>query len=76
MPFPYVLALHQAPTDGREHPGFHFHAELHPPLRKPNLRKYLAGPEIGAGSFLMDATPEDKATELRAISSTHYARSQ
>jgi len=67
IPFPYVLALHQAPTDGREHQGFHFHAELHPPLRKPNLRKYLAGPEIGAGMFLSDAAPEDKAAELRAV---------
>ena len=70
--FPYVLALHQAPTDGKPHPGFHFHAELHPPLRKPGLRKYLAGPEIGAGAFLSDAAPEDKAGELRAVSATHY----
>jgi UDPglucose--hexose-1-phosphate uridylyltransferase len=50
MSFPYVMPLHQAPTDGSEYRGFHFHVELHPPLRKPNLLKYLAGPEIG-GSF-------------------------
>jgi UDPglucose--hexose-1-phosphate uridylyltransferase len=70
--FPYVLALHQAPTDGRPHPAFHFHAELHPPLRKPGLKKFLAGPEIGAGSFLSDAAPEDKARELLAVSGEHY----
>jgi UDPglucose--hexose-1-phosphate uridylyltransferase len=72
MPFPYVMALHQAPTDGRAHPGFHFHIELHPPLRKPNLLKYLAGPEIGGGSFLSDTAPEDKAAELRAAPAVHY----
>ena len=72
MPFPYVMALHQAPTDGRSHPGFHFHAEFHPPLRKPNLLKYLAGPEIGGGSFLSDTAPEDKAAELRNQSPVHY----
>jgi UDPglucose--hexose-1-phosphate uridylyltransferase len=70
--FPYVMALHQAPTDGRAHEGFHFHIEFHPPLRKPNLLKYLAGPEIGGGSFLSDTSPEDKAAELRAVSSVHY----
>jgi UDPglucose--hexose-1-phosphate uridylyltransferase len=72
MTFPYVMALHQAPTDGRVHEGFHFHIEFHPPLRKPNLLKYLAGPEIGGGSFLSDTSPEDKAAELRAVSSVHY----
>jgi UDPglucose--hexose-1-phosphate uridylyltransferase len=67
IPFPYVMALHQAPTDGGSYPGFHFHIELHPPLRKPGLLKYLAGPEIGGGSFLSDTSPEDKAAELRAV---------
>lgn len=72
MPFPYVMVLHQAPTDGRASPGFHFHVELHPPLRKPGLLKYLAGPEIGGGNFLNDTAPEEKAAELRAVSAVHY----
>ncbi|NUQ62502.1 MAG: galactose-1-phosphate uridylyltransferase [Pirellulales bacterium] len=72
MPFPYVMALHQAPTDGRDHDGFHFHIEFHPPLRKPNLLKYLAGPEIGGGSFLSDTSPEEKAAELLAQPLIHY----
>ena len=72
MPFPYVMALHQAPLDGADHRGFHFHIEIHTPLRKPGLLKYLAGPEIGGGNFLNDTAPEDKAAELRATSSTHY----
>jgi UDPglucose--hexose-1-phosphate uridylyltransferase len=72
MSFPYVMVLHQAPTDGSDHRGFHFHVELHPPLRKPNLLKYLAGPEIGGGSFLSDTVPEEKAAELKAAPEVHY----
>lgn len=72
MPFPYVMVLHQAPTDGSPSPGFHFHIQIHPPLRKPGLLKYLAGPEIGGGNFLNDAAPEDKAAELQAVSNVHY----
>jgi UDPglucose--hexose-1-phosphate uridylyltransferase len=76
MSFPYVLALHQAPTDGRCYDGFHFHIEIHPPLRQPNLLKYLAGPEIGGGNFLSDTAPEDKAKELRAQPVAHFKQAR
>jgi UDPglucose--hexose-1-phosphate uridylyltransferase len=72
MPFPYVMPLHQAPTNGGDYSGFHFHIEFHPPLRKPNLLKYLAGPEIGGGNFLSDTLAEEKAAELRAQPDVHY----
>jgi UDPglucose--hexose-1-phosphate uridylyltransferase len=75
MSFPYVLVLHQAPTDGKHAEGFHFHIEFHPPLRTPSLLKYLAGPEIGGGSFLSDTSPEQKAAELRAVAGVHYKKS-
>jgi len=71
LSFPYVMALHQAPVTGDTR-GFHFHVELHPPLRKPDLLKYLAGPEIGGGSFLSDTSPEEKAAELRSQPERHY----
>ena len=74
IPSPYVMPLHQAPTDGGDYRGFHFHIEFHPPLRRPNLLKYLAGPEIGGGNFLSDTSPEEKAAELRAASEVHYKR--
>jgi UDPglucose--hexose-1-phosphate uridylyltransferase len=72
MPFPYVMVLHQAPVGGLASRGFHFHIELHPPLRKPGLLKYLAGPEIGGGNFLNDTSPEHKAAELQALPTVHY----
>jgi UDPglucose--hexose-1-phosphate uridylyltransferase len=71
MPFPYVMALHQAPVKGDVR-GFHFHIEFHPPLRRPNLLKYLAGPEIGGGNFLSDTSPEEKAAELIDAGGPHY----
>jgi UDPglucose--hexose-1-phosphate uridylyltransferase len=61
---PYVLAVHQAPVG--DHPHYPFHLELHPPLRAPGLRKYLAGPEVGGGSMTNESDPDQKAEELRA----------
>jgi UDPglucose--hexose-1-phosphate uridylyltransferase len=72
MPFPYVMTLHHSPSTSAPDPTFHFHIEFHPPLRKPNLLKYLAGPEIGGGNFLSDTWPEEKAEELRSVSGVHY----
>ena len=66
-PFPYLMAWYQAPTDGRPHPEAHLHAEIYPPYRTRDRLKYLAGTEIAAGWFAMDALPEDKARELQAL---------
>jgi UDPglucose--hexose-1-phosphate uridylyltransferase len=75
-PFPYVMCLHQAPTDGGDYRSHHFHIQLHPPMRKPSLLKYLAGPEVGAGGFISDTSPEEKAQELRAVAGVHYKASR
>lgn len=70
--FPYVMTLHQAPSDGSDTRDFHFFVGFLPPLRRPHTVKYLAGPEIGGGNFLSDTSPEDKAAELRAQSTVHF----
>jgi UDPglucose--hexose-1-phosphate uridylyltransferase len=70
--FPYVMPLHQAPSDGGDYRAFHAFIAFHPPLRRPQVLKYLAGPEIGGGNFLSDTLPEDKAAELRAVPTVHY----
>lgn len=67
MSFPYVMAIHQRPTDGGTYDHYHFHIEFYPPLRSRNRLKYLAGSEIGAGMFINDTLPEEKAGELRAL---------
>jgi UDPglucose--hexose-1-phosphate uridylyltransferase len=66
-PFPYIMAIHQAPTDDALHPEAHVHVEFSPALRMPNRLKYLAGSETGAGVFTADTLPEVKAAELRAV---------
>jgi UDPglucose--hexose-1-phosphate uridylyltransferase len=72
MPMPYVMAIHQAPTDDEDYSAYPFHLEFHPPLRKPDTLKYLAGPEIGGGSITNESNPDEKAAELKAVSSVHY----
>ncbi len=72
-PFPYVMALHQAPTmtalraDAAGVPAGqgHLHVEFYPPLRTAEKLKYLAGSEQGAGTFISDTLPEESAAELR-----------
>lgn len=65
-PLPYVMAMHQRPPGrgGRHH---HFHVEFYPPNRSRDKLKYLAGSELGAGAFILDAKAEDTAAELRAV---------
>ncbi len=62
---PYMMLLHQRPSDGRRHPYFHFHVEFLPPHRTATKLKYLAGCESGAGTFINDTLAEEKAAELR-----------
>jgi UDPglucose--hexose-1-phosphate uridylyltransferase len=65
--FPYLMAWYQAPTDGQAHPESHLHAQLWPPYRTRDRLKYLAGTELAAGFFAMDALPEEKARELQQV---------
>lgn len=76
LSFPYVMVLHQAPTDGAPHEEFHAHIEFHPPLRSPGMLKYLAGPEIGGGNIINPSSPEAKAEEMRRASGVHYSDNQ
>lgn len=63
---PYMMVMHQAPTDGGEHTGIaHFHIEFYPPNRTGEKLKYQAGSETGAGAFIMDVLPEESAATLR-----------
>ena len=66
-PFPYLMAWYQAPTDGLPHPETQLHAQFYPPYRSRDRLKYLAGTELAAGMFAMDALPEEKARELQDV---------
>lgn len=66
-PFPYLMTLFQAPVDGADHPFAHLYLQLTPPYRTKDKLKYLAGTELGAGIFVNDSFPEEKAKELQAV---------
>ena len=66
-PFPYSMGFHQRPTDGLEHPEWHFHAHFFPPLlRSATVRKFMVGFELLAMPQ-RDVTAETSAERLRAV---------
>lgn len=70
--FPYSMGFHQAPTDGTPHEEWHLHAHFYPPLlRSATIRKFMVGYEM-LGSPQRDITPESAASQLSAMSNTHY----
>jgi len=64
---PYTMSMHQRATDGADRPGDHLHIEFMPPYRSKDKLKFLAGVETGAGTYINDTAPEEKAAELRAV---------
>jgi len=65
MNLPYIMAVHQSPTDGGEYKYYHLHIEFYPPNRDANKLKYAAGIEWGAGVFTYDGLPEERAMQLK-----------
>ncbi|MGY5850588.1 UDP-glucose--hexose-1-phosphate uridylyltransferase [Salegentibacter sp. F14] len=70
--FPYSSGIHQAPTDGQEHPHWHFHMSFYPPLlRSATVKKFMVGYEMLAGPQ-RDITAEQAAQRLRECPEEHY----
>ncbi|MBN1117517.1 MAG: UDP-glucose--hexose-1-phosphate uridylyltransferase [Bacteroidales bacterium] len=70
--FAYSAGIHQAPTDGEEHPEWHFHMHFYPPLlRSATVRKFMVGYEMLANPQ-RDITPEQSAEKLRSLPLKHY----
>jgi UDPglucose--hexose-1-phosphate uridylyltransferase len=61
----YVMIVYLAPKGMEDF--FPFHIEYCPLLRASNKLKYLAGCELGSGSFLADLVPENTAKILQNI---------
>jgi UDPglucose--hexose-1-phosphate uridylyltransferase len=64
---PYIMVMHQKPTDGKNYNYYHMHIEFYPPHRGRDKLKFTAGIERGAGTSTMDYEPEEKASELRKV---------
>lgn len=65
--FPYIMSMFNRPSDGENYDFFDFHIEFYPPMRTATKLKFLAGSEAGAGLFINDTLPEEKAAELRSL---------
>lgn len=63
--YPYMKFFHQAPPNDAVGRGTHLHVEFNPIRRSRDKLKFRAGCETGAGLFINDSYPEEKAAELR-----------
>jgi len=73
MPFPYMMCMHCAPTDGSSDEFYHFHIEFYPPMRAADKQQFFASSETGAGAWCNPTCPEEKAQELRQAWAKHKA---
>jgi UDPglucose--hexose-1-phosphate uridylyltransferase len=64
-PLPYMLWIHQRPTDGGLWPEAHLHVHIVSPMRSRDVERYVAGGELGSGVFVNPVVPEDAAAALR-----------
>jgi UDPglucose--hexose-1-phosphate uridylyltransferase len=65
VPLPYMLWIHQRPTDGGAWPTAHVHVHLVTPMRSPGVQRYVAAAELGSGAYVNPVVPEDAAAALR-----------
>ncbi len=74
--FPYSAGIHQAPTDGAEHPEWHWHMTFYPPLlRSATVKKFMVGYEM-LGEPQRDISPESAAEKLRNLPRKHYLQAE
>lgn len=70
--FSYSMGIHQQPSDGREHPHWHFHMHYYPPLlRSRSVKKFMVGFEMMAMPQ-RDLTAEAAAARIREQAEVHY----
>ena len=65
-PMPYMMWIHQRPTDGGDWPDARVHLHITPLLRGPGTQRYVAAAELGGGIYFNPVEPADAATALRA----------
>ncbi len=68
-PMPYMLWVHQRPTDGGDWPLAHIHVEVAPLNRGPGTPRYVAAAELGSGVWLNPVDPAAAAAQLREATS-------
>jgi len=64
-PMPYMMWIHQRPSDGRDWPRAWLHAHVLPLLRSPGTARFVAAGELGGGVMINPVDPADAARALR-----------
>jgi UDPglucose--hexose-1-phosphate uridylyltransferase len=68
--FPYSAGIHQAPTNGKDNPHWHWHMSFYPPhLRSATVKKFKVGYEM-FGTPQRDITAEQVLKRLRDVKSS------
>ncbi len=65
-PMPYMMWIHQRPTDGGEWSESRVHLHITPLLRGPSTQRFVAAAELGSGVTFNPVEPADAAAQLRA----------
>ena len=66
-PMPYMLWVHQRPTDGRAWEASHVHVHVAPLYRAAATPRFVAAGELGSGVYFNPVDPARAAQELRAM---------
>ena len=67
---PFMMWIHQRPTDGRAWEQAHLHVHFAPLFRLPNTPRFLAAGELGSGVFFNPVVPSEAAATLRELDGT------
>ena len=62
---PYMLWVHQRPTDGRAWAASHVHVHVAPLHRAAGTPRFVAAGELGSGVYFNPVDPAHAAEELR-----------
>ena len=69
-PMPYMLWVHQRPTQREDPTGIgaaaHVHVHIAPVLRAPGVIRHVAAAEVGGGVIFNPVTPDEAVVALRA----------
>lgn len=64
---PYMLWIHQQPTDGGDWPQARVHVDIISPWRSKGVMRFVAAGELGSGEYFNTVIPEVAAKELREV---------
>lgn len=64
---PYMMWIHQRPTDGGQWPDATLHLHVTPLRRAPGVTRFVAAAELGAEVYFNPVEPEQAAADLRAV---------